>query len=100
MLIKGPHDSVIIVYIRATHFFSVPSQAVSGAGIILCMHPANERWRHSVTPSLIGCLHAENDPSVHVNHWTCQTYPMARPKCLMRNFTNWNRIYKAHQTNV
>ena len=25
---------------------------------------------------------------------------MARPKCLMRNFTNLNRIYKAHQTNV
>ena len=24
----------------------------------------------------------------------------AKPKCLLRNFTNFNRIYKAHQTNV
>ena len=28
------------------------------AGIILCMHPANERWRYSVTPSLIGWAYA------------------------------------------
>ena len=38
--------------------------------------------------------------SVHENHRTCQTFPMARPKCLMRDFTNLNRIYKAHRTNV
>ena len=38
--------------------------------------------------------------SVHENHWTHQTFLMARPKCLMRDFTNLNRIYKAHQTNV
>ena len=31
-------------------------------GIILCMCPANERWRYSVTPSLIGWAHAQNDP--------------------------------------
>ena len=35
--------------------------------------------------------------SVHENH---RTFPMARPKCLMRDFTNLNRIYKAHWTNV
>ena len=39
-------------------------------------------------------------PSVHENHRTCQTFPMARPKCLMRDFTNLNRTYEAHQTNV
>ena len=38
--------------------------------------------------------------SVHENHRTCQTFPMARPKCLMGNFANLNRIYQAHQTNV
>ena len=29
-----------------------------------------------------------------------RTFPMARPKCLMGNFPNLYRIYKAHQTNV
>ena len=38
--------------------------------------------------------------SVHENHRTCGTFPLARPKCLMRDFTNLNRIYKAHRTNV
>ena len=37
---------------------------------------------------------------VHENHQTCWTFLMARPKCLMRDFTNLNRIYKAHRTNV
>ena len=31
-------------------------------GIILCMRPANERWRYTVTPSLIGWVHTQNDP--------------------------------------
>ena len=30
--------------------------------VILCMHPANERRRYSVTSSLIGWLHTQNDP--------------------------------------
>ena len=32
------------------------------AGIILCMRPANERRRYSVTSSLIGWAHAQNAP--------------------------------------
>ena len=32
------------------------------AWINLCMHPANERWCYSVTPSLIGRAHIQNDP--------------------------------------
>ena len=32
------------------------------SGIILCMHPANERWCYSVTPSLIGWAQTQNDP--------------------------------------
>ena len=31
------------------------------AGIILCIRPANERWRYTVTPSLIGWAHIQND---------------------------------------
>ena len=31
--------------------------------IILCMRPANERWRYTVTPSLIGWAHTQIDPS-------------------------------------
>ena len=31
---------------------------------------------------------------------THQTFPKARPKCLMGNFTNSYRIYKAHQTDI
>ena len=30
--------------------------------IVLCMHSANERWRYTVTPSLIGWVHTQNDP--------------------------------------
>ena len=38
--------------------------------------------------------------TVHKNHRTFRTFLMARPKCLMRDFTNLDRIYKAHRTNV
>ena len=31
-------------------------------GIILCMHPANERQRYNVKSSLIGWAHTQNDP--------------------------------------
>ena len=34
------------------------------AMIILCMRPANERWRYTVTPSLIGWAHTQNDPCI------------------------------------
>ena len=30
------------------------------AGIILCMHPAKERWRYIVALSLIGWVHTQN----------------------------------------
>ena len=32
------------------------------AWIILCMRPANERFRYAVKPSLIGWVHTHNDP--------------------------------------
>ena len=32
--------------------------------LLLCMRPASERWRFSVTPSLIGWMHAQDNPRV------------------------------------
>ena len=37
-------------------------KTVPTSGIILSMHPANERQRYRVTPSLIGWAHAQSDP--------------------------------------
>ena len=34
------------------------------SGIILWMHPANERRCYNVTSSLIGCVHSQNNPCV------------------------------------
>ena len=34
------------------------------SGIILCMHPANERRRYNVTSPLIGWLHTQNNPCI------------------------------------
>ena len=36
--------------------------ALGDSGMILCMCPAKERWRYSVTPSLIGWAHTQYDP--------------------------------------
>ena len=34
------------------------------------MHPANERWRYNVTSSLIGWVHAQNDPCIFYDKMT------------------------------
>ena len=34
--------------------------------IIPCMCLANERWRYSVTPSLIGWAHTQKDPRIYI----------------------------------
>ena len=44
------HDWCCVMYIHAK--------------IILCMCPANSRWRYTVTLSLIGWSHAQNDSSL------------------------------------
>ena len=36
----------------------------TSTGIILCMRPANERRRYSVTSSLIGWVLTQNDPCI------------------------------------
>ena len=38
------------------------SIGIHPAGIILCMHPANERWCYNVMSSLIGWAHPQIDP--------------------------------------
>ena len=47
---------------------------------ILCMRPANERWRYSVTPSLIGWAHTQNDP------WDYPTYDTYWANCVKSQF--------------
>ena len=38
-------------------------------GIILCMRPANGRWRYIVTPSLIGWAHTQNAPCCQCSNY-------------------------------
>ena len=40
--------------------------SVCVTGIVPCMRPANERLCYSVTPSLIGWVHTQNDPCYNV----------------------------------
>ena len=51
---------------KITHVFDYHSE------IILCMRPANERWRYSVTPSLIGWVH----PLWQVHPWITTCWPL------------------------
>ena len=53
------------------------------AGIIMCMRPANERWRYSVTPSLIGWAHIKNYPwRVDLYEWRSTLPVLPHPKSL------------------
>ena len=61
--------------IHALLCFVVPDQQLILPEIILCMHPANERWRYSVTLSrhysvtlsLIGWAHTQNNPYLSIS---------------------------------
>ena len=52
-------------------------------GIILCMHPANERWCYRVTPSLIGWVHTQSDPWV----WGSNQYCFINKNCGSSDFS-------------
>ena len=58
--------------IMATLCFQLttPLTCTALSGIILCMLPANERRRYSVTPSLIGWAHTHNAPCL----WAAFTF--------------------------
>ena len=43
-------------------FMQPPMEETLDTGIILCMHPANERRRYIVTSPLIGWVHTQNEP--------------------------------------
>ena len=44
--------------------FEVQAYELGIPGILLCMRPANERWRYTVTPSFIGWAHTQKDPCI------------------------------------
>ena len=50
----GHHASFMMQWAQKLSWWWTP-------GIILSMCPANERWRYTVTPSLIGWAHTQND---------------------------------------
>ena len=53
---------VITSYIKQHIYHITATNPLRPAGIILCMHPANERLRYNVTSSLIGWAHEQDDP--------------------------------------
>ena len=55
-------QQVILTHLKSR--WSIPERF---AGIILWMHPANERWCYTVSSSLIGWVHTQNDPWLWVN---------------------------------
>ena len=64
------HWVQVMVYCRqaSCHYHHLwqawPRSMSPYAGIIPCMHPDNERWCYSVTPSLIGWALTQNDPCI------------------------------------
>ena len=55
--------SKICSRLRIQNLIYVPLVSVQCyTDIVLCMHSANERYRYTVTPSLIGWVHTQNDP--------------------------------------
>ena len=58
------------------------------------------RWETFESWDLVSYIRDLTVCSVGEKHRTHRTFPMARPKCLMGDFTNLYGIYTAHQTNV
>ena len=82
---------------------------IPGAGIVLCMCPANERRRYNVTSPLIGRAHAQNYPCrrpIHIFHlclselmkhfYSCLSELMKRftVTCLTGNSTHFFMVTK------
>ena len=66
---RTPIMSTYILAFIVSDFDCVDSHTVSGTLVsntirdhfLYAMHPANEIWRYTVTPSLIGWVHTQND---------------------------------------
>ena len=58
-------------------------------GIILCMHPANERLRYIVASSLIGWVHTQNEPCYLLSlHTLCGMHcsmPLLHHPCIIND---------------
>ena len=65
------------------------------AGIILCVRPANQRWRYIVTSSLIGWAHPQNDPYFRVSELALMEQWMLR--CQWSNFQGLRVKTDLHQ---
>ena len=59
------------------------------SGIILCMRPANERWRYTVTPSLFGWTHTQNDPGYIKSNETINLTGVILPDIIMMLKEMW-----------
>ena len=70
-------------------------------GVIDLDHPGQWKMKYTCTWASKELLWLDFNMSVFmkiIGH--VGTFLLTRPKCLMRDFTNLNRIYKAHPTNV
>ena len=71
------------------------------AGTILCMRPANERWRYILTSSLIGWMYTQNDPWCSIMLSLYNRRGMGVTKALLINFCFgvakvWVRSLRTH----
>ena len=66
----------LFLLLHCEHFYVITWLILSNIpGIILCIHPANERWRYIVTSSPIGWAHIQNNPCILYCHpwvWTIE----------------------------
>ena len=59
------------------HYYAI---SCHDAGVILCIHPANERWRYSVMPSLIAWAYTHNDPCDGLSYDQTQLHNLMEKK--------------------
>ena len=79
---------------RGQRFYLIIQIFWNYAGIILCMHPANKKWRYNVTSFLIGLVHIQNDP------WLCAALMW---KVMMQSGHNFGHAFpdsQDHGTNM
>ena len=55
------------LFSRQIFFKSVMTWVEAQGAFCICMGPANERWRYTVTPSVIGWVHTQNNPWRHMS---------------------------------
>ena len=66
-----PEANDVTVQCLSSHCQKGHVGLVGYSGIILCMHPANERRCYNVTLSLIGWAHTQNEPWISLGLLSC-----------------------------